>query len=251
MRLEDIVRGLGETELLFWSDSYMRTFQATVLRAEEEKNGRAYLVLDRTAFHPKSGGQPSDVGTLHDKNIEVRVGKAMFTLGVVVHWGRILRGEPKEGSVITGEILWEPRYLFMRRHTAGHLLDHCLTEVIGRSVETTDSWLGDPCYVGYRGMTPSGEKVKGAEVLCNRMIAEGASVRVEVISQKELLERAPEAPNIYRLPELDHYRVVTIEGCSPIPCGGCHLKNVKEVGNFIIKGVVSAGDGYRVYYDVA
>ncbi|MFQ6077334.1 MAG: alanine--tRNA ligase-related protein [Candidatus Bathyarchaeia archaeon] len=251
MRLVDIVRGLRETELIYWSDSYLRTFQAAVLRVEKEKKRRVYIVLDRTGFHPKSGGQPSDTGTIHNKNFAVKINKAMFTRGVVVHWGKLLEGSPEEGTTITGEISWEPRYLFMRRHTAGHLLDHCLTEVCGGSVETTDSWLGDPCYVGYKGKPPSGELVKGAEVLCNRMIAEGASVRVEVVSHEELLRRAPEAPNIYRLPQLDSYRVVTIEGCDPIPCGGCHLKNVKEIRRFSIRDVVPAENGYRVYYDVA
>lgn len=248
-KLPELVRGLEKTRLLYWADSYLKNFQANVLRLEPDKRHSVYIVLDKTIFHPKSGGQPSDRGVIIGSDFEVKVKKAMLVSNVIVHWGKILEGEPKGGGV-EGEIDWGWRHLLMRRHTAGHLYDHCLTQVTGKRVETTDSWLGDQCYVGYKGKKPSTEELRRAEDLENRMIAGGAAVKSDVISYEELLKRAPEAPNIYRLPKLESFRIVTIEGCKPIPCGGTHLRDINEIGRFKLKDVLEMEDGFRVYYDV-
>ncbi|MCK4243839.1 hypothetical protein KAX03_03135 [Candidatus Bathyarchaeota archaeon] len=82
------------------------------------------------------------------------------------------------------------------------------------------------------------------------MILKEGKVKSEVISYQELLDRAPEAPNIFRLPKLESFRIATIEGCEPIPCGGTHLKNIKEIGRFKINEAVEVEDGFRVYYDI-
>jgi len=248
-KLFELVNGVEKTQLLYWVDSYLKIFRANVLRLEPGKKHDVYVVLDRTIFHPKSGGQPSDRGVITGSDFGVDVKKAMLVSNVIVHWGKILGGEPKVGGV-EGEIDWRWRRLLMRRHTAGHLYDHCLTQVTGKRVETTDSWLGDPCYVGYKGKKPSTEELRRAEDVENEMIAEGAAVKSDIVSYEELLKRAPEAPNIYRLPKLESYRIVAIEGCKPIPCGGTHLRNINEIGRFRLKDVSEVEDGFRVYYDV-
>jgi alanyl-tRNA synthetase len=249
VELSELVTDLNETELLYWNDPYLRKFDAQVIKFRREKTRDSYVVLNRTIFHPKSGGQPSDRGFIYNSNFKTAIKKAMTVHGIVVHWGKVLTGEFDDAS-IEGEIDWEWRHLLMKRHTAGHLYDHCLTQVTGRKVETTDSWLGDPCYVGYKGKQPAMNEFKKAELMENQMIADGAPVKSEVISYKELLKRAPEAPNIYRLPTLESYRAVTIEGCDPIPCGGTHLRNICEIGCFKFKETVETDHGFRVCYDV-
>lgn len=249
VELSELVKGLEKTQLQYWSDPYLKVSKARTLRVEPDEKHDVYLVLDKTIFHPKSGGQPSDKGFIAGSGFKVEVKKAMLVDGVVVHWGRIIEGEPKSNGV-EAVIDWGLRYLFMRRHTAGHLYDHCLTQVTGNRVETTDSWLGEPCYVGYKGEKPSADELRKAERLENQTIDRGAVVNSEIVSYEELLKRAPGAPNIYRLPELESFRIVTIEGCDPIPCGGTHLRNVNEIGRFIIKDVTEVKDGFRVHYDV-
>jgi len=249
MKLEELIKGIQQTDLLYLADSYIKDFQATILRTQLEGKSSLYVLLDRTAFHPKGGGQPSDTGFIHSPNFQVEVRKVMLMDRVVVHWGRLLEGEIREKRII-GEVRWDSRYLYMKRHTAGHLLDHCLTILTGKPVETTDSWLGDPCYVGYGGEVPPIDHLKEAEALENCMIANGGKVSIENISYEELLKRAPYAPNIYRLPSLKNYRIVTIEGRNPIPCAGTHLRDIKEIGHFSIKRMEKLASGFRVYYDV-
>ena len=247
MRLEDLAQGLPPTNRLYLKDSYLMKFSAKVLRVEKEGKNRIYLVLDATAFHPKSGGQPSDTGVLRGSGFEVKVIKTMGFRDVVVHWGT---SQGDAGDSVSGEIDWGPRYLYMRRHTAGHLLDHCLAEVLGSHVETVDSWLGDGCYVAYRGVAPSKDVALKAVEMENRLIPLGAPVIVEEVDREELLRRAPNAPNLLRLPKLERYRIVAIRGYEPIPCGGTHLRDIREIGRIKLDKVEQRDQEFRVYYDV-
>lgn len=249
MKLSDVVRGMDTTELLYLKESYAKTLQGSLLRMEYDGKKNVYLVLDKTIFHPKGGGQPTDRGLIYNQNFKVKVKKAMYFRGVVVHAGKLLREGMTEDGVFS-EIEWDRRYLYMRHHTAGHLLDHCLTVLTGRPVKTTDSWLEDPCYVGYRGKPPSTRQLEKTEEMANKMISKSLKVLIENVSYSELLELAPHAPNIYRLPALETYRIVTIEGCSPIPCAGTHLRNTREIGHLTIEKVESIDPGFRVYYSV-
>lgn len=249
MRLEEFVKGVGETRLLYLDDSYVKEFNASILRSYLEDRKSIYIILDETAFHPKGGGQPTDTGSINGSNFRVAVRKVMLVRGVAVHWGKPLEGEVKDGSVV-GTVDWEPRYLYMRRHTAGHLYDHCLSVSNGRPVETLDSWLGDPCYIAYEGDVPPLDILKSAESLGKQMISKGGRVSVEEVSREELIRRVPNAPNIYRIPVLKSYRMVTIEGCDPIPCAGTHLNDIRELGSFSIKNTEKIDKGFRIYFDV-
>ncbi len=249
MKLSDIIKGLKPTERLYLTDSYAKTFQGHILRVERDGKRNVYFVLNTTLFHPKGGGQPTDTGRISNQHFAVDVKKALFAKGVIVHWGRLLHGTLRDGPVL-GEIEWARRYRYMRRHTAGHLLDHCLTTIAGSPVETTESWLDDPSYVGYAGHSPSPSCMADAENLANEMIARNAAVTITHLSHQELLAVAPHAPNIYRLPNLETYRVVTIEGCAPIPCAGTHLNTIGEIGRVTIDKVETLDAGYRVYYAV-
>jgi alanyl-tRNA synthetase len=249
VRLSDLTVGIEPTRLLYLSDSYQRRCEAQVLKIAQEKKRRLYLILDQTIFHPKGGGQPSDRGTLHTTSCTVDVRKAMFGKGVVIHYGKILQGTIDDCSIIV-DIDWSRRYQFMKRHTAGHLLDHCLTHITGTPVITTDSWLGEVCYVGYQGIAPSSEQFEQAVRMANNWIQEGRSVIIETVSAGELLRRAPNAPNIYRLPDLATYRIVTIQGCTSIPCAGTHLRNIQEIDQVAVSKIEQQDLTFRVYYDV-
>ncbi len=86
--------------------------------------------------------------------------------------------------------------------------------------------------------------------MANNWIQIGRPVVLEKVSAQELLHRAPEAPNIYRLPDLESYRIVTIQGCTAIPCAGTHLRNIREIEHVAISKIEQQDRTYRVYYDV-
>ncbi len=139
----------------------------------------------------------------------------------------------------------------MRRHTAAHLLDHCLAKATLTRVETTDSWLDEPCYVGYKGNAPDPSHLSQAQDLAQKMIAAGAQVKIEFLTPEQSKQVLQNAPNFERLPDLQEIRVVTIEGCDPIPCGGTHVSDIKEIRKMsILKAEQMADSTFRVHFAV-
>lgn len=224
--------------------------EANVVKVIPEKRTHVYLVLDRTIFHPKGGGQPSDRGIIRSPHFELSLKKAIYHHGVVVHWCKIVSGSPGIGLVAC-ELDWPYRYLVMRRHTAAHLLDHCLANVTSKRVETTDSWLDEPCYVGYAGNAPDSDTLERVQDLANGMISEGAPVKIDFLSPDQGRSLLQNAPNFERLPDLQEIRTVTITGCDPIPCGGTHVANVSEIGRLSVARAEQMTDlSFRLHFSV-
>jgi len=250
----DIARftsGSTPTELVFLEDSYSTKFEATVLKSFREKH-RAYICLDKTLFHPRMGGQPNDEGFIEYMNGSIHVTKAFINNGVVVHIGSILYGDiPREGVTVYGKIDWIKRYKIMRRHTAGHLLDYCISRILDRSIRTIDLWMGDPCYTVYDTRI-SLEDIARIEYEASKIIESDRNVYFTYIDHYELQQRYPDAPNLYRLPMgLNRYRIVVIDGCNSIPCTGTHVRRLSEIGCIKIDRIEYTTEGYsKLYYDV-
>jgi len=251
MNLDEMTRGLPKTELLYLREMDIAKAEVNVIKVFPEKRTHAYLILDKTNFHPKGGGQPSDRGRIVSGQFNVEVKKTIFNQGVVVHWCKLTNGTPSAGPA-SCELDWAFRHLVMRRHTAAHLLDHCLGRATSMRVETTDSWLDEPCYVGYRGKSPPPEAVREVNDLAHRMITQGAKVRIEFLTGEQGKTLLANAPNFERLPDLDEIRTVTIEGCAPIPCGGTHVGDVREIGRLSGLRVEDMPEGaFRLYFSVS
>jgi len=107
------------TELLYQTDSYLKTFNAKVTGVNPEQHG---VVLDKTAFYPGGGGQPNDTGTLTIDGTRIPVIKVQRVEGKYLHKLDRAADLPSPGSEVIGEIDWERRYQLMRVHTAMHIL---------------------------------------------------------------------------------------------------------------------------------
>jgi alanyl-tRNA synthetase len=250
LNLDELTAGLPKTELVYLRETTTQKGDSNVLRVVPEKRTHAYLILDRTVFHPKGGGQPSDKGTIHSTDCTLNIKKAIYHRGVVVHWAKIASGTPNTGPV-TCELNWPFRYLIMRRHTAAHLLDHCLSKTTESQVQTTDSWLDEPCYVGYAGEPPSTSALPRMEQLANQMISAGGRVKIDFLTGEASKKLLLNAPNFERLPDLDVVRTVTIEGCDPIPCGGTHVADIKEiVGLTVAQAEEMPDQKFRLHFQV-
>jgi alanyl-tRNA synthetase len=251
LNLDEMTIGVPRTELLYLRDMQLPKAEGNVVKAIPEKRTHAYLIMDKTIFHPKGGGQPSDRGEISSPQFVLEMKKAIYHRGVVVHWGKILSGAASTGPV-SCEVDWGYRYLITRRHTAAHLLDHCLAKTTSTHVETTDSWLDEPCYVGYKGDAPRPETLQQAQDLANNMIASGAQVKISFLRAGESKSLLQSAPNFERLPEMDEIRIVTIEGCDPIPCGGTHVANIREIGKVSINRAETMPESaFRLHFSVA
>jgi misacylated tRNA(Ala) deacylase len=237
------------TELLYQTDSYIKSFKATVTAVDEDNHG---IVLDQTAFYPGGGGQPPDSGTItfHDKRyIVLRVKRIT---GKLIH---IIEGKeelPKAGTIINGTIDWESRYKLMRTHTAMHIL----CGVIFRDYEAS---------VTGGNMEPlKGRMDFEFETMRKELVAEiEAAINQEVINERPVKtsilprEEAFLIPDLIRtkinlLPEsIKNVRVVEIVGLDIQADGGTHVANTSEVGSLRVTDYKSKGKiNKRIYLEL-
>ncbi len=248
MKIAEIVEGLPLTDKVYLRDSYLRESPTKLLRVVKEKGSRYYVVISSSIFHPLGGGQPSDRGWLTGE-VRFEVKKALESGGVIVLYGKLLEGGLVDGMEVTQELDWERRYYIMRLHTAGHIIDRAVTEVVGRSVNTLGAFHGPPrAYVEYDALL-DGSLLDEVEMRANEFL-DGRRVFILEVSREELPSRIYGAPNLGRLPKMDSYRVVEIEGVNAIPCSGTHVRSTSEVGVIRILGVERIEGGTRLFYDV-
>jgi Ser-tRNA(Ala) deacylase AlaX len=96
----------------------------------------------------------------------------------------------------------------------------------------------------------SGDLKERIEEVANEVVMSNKPVFAEYVNAHELSKRVFGAPNLARLPRLDVYRIVVIEGINAIPCGGTHVKNTSEVGRIKIESIEQVGNGFKVSYRV-
>lgn len=251
--IREWIRGKSSTEKLYLFDSYLRTCTARLEDYVREKGSKYYVILDKTIFHPRGGGQPSDTGLLFSTSFKFGVRKVIDVGGVVVHYGRLVEGRLEKDVPVKCVIDWERRYKVMRLHTAGHILDYAVYRVYGRVVETLDAFHGPPRpYIAYRARPPEPREVEEIERIANSVVEEAIPVEIVFAKPGELERRILNAPNIGRLPPaVSRYRIVATRGVNAIPCTGTHVRNTREVGKIIVKEVEPMeDDSFKLYYDV-
>jgi misacylated tRNA(Ala) deacylase len=224
------------TRELFLQDSYLKEFEAGVVKLE----GRE-VILDATAFYPGGGGQPPDKGTLGIGPVRASVVDARREGGRVVHV--LDRAIPDTVKDLRGELDWERRFAHMRYHTALHVLSGVIWKGFGAKVTggqlRSDRARMDFSFPGEWTADVVGE----IERLANEALAEERPVRVYELPREEALGD----PGLIRtqvnlVPErVKTIRIVEIEGLDTQADGGTHVANTREVGTLEITGHKSKG----------
>ncbi len=211
------------TTLLYHTDAYQRTCQATVIGHASEGNG---IILDQTVFYATSGGQPHDTGTIDGYTVvEVKRGPE----GVV----HTLAGDvrPDVGSVVTCTIDWARRYRLMRTHTALHLLCGVVFRdygalVTGGNMDVDEGRLDFEISDFSNELAQKIVDTVNVEVQANRPIAVNILPREEAFQIPDLIRT-----KINLLPEgITHVRTVNIVGLDLQADGGTHVATTSEVG---------------------
>jgi misacylated tRNA(Ala) deacylase len=223
------------TDLLYFDDSYLKSFDATVLEADQEA-----VVLDRTAFYPGGGGQPADSGELGSGGRVWRVSRAKKESGKL--WHRLDGEAPAVGSTVRGELDWDRRYQLMRTHTAMHILCGVIwrdyqVSVTGGNMEPLHGRMD------FEFSSMSKELAAEIEQKINVEVEAGRPVKTNILPR----EQAFQIPDLIRtkinlLPKgIQEVRVVEIEGLDLQADGGTHVTNTSEVGQIKIVDYKSKG----------
>jgi alanyl-tRNA synthetase len=207
------------TQRLYYTDSYLTDFTATVLERGDESR-RVYL--DRTAFYPTSGGQPNDLGSLGGKRV----------LDVIDEGERVahLVDGPVEAEKVQGSIDWARRFDNMQQHTGQHLLSAVLADAFG--YQTVSVHFGsDTSSLDLDVGAISSEQVRQAEVRANAVVFENRPVTIA-------FEEAGAASGLRKASDRSGaLRVITIADLDRSACGGTHVRATGEIGSILIRGV--------------
>ena len=237
------------TELLYQTDSYIKTFKAQVTGVNAGQHG---VALNRTAFYPGGGGQPYDTGTLTIDEQSIPVTKVRRVEGQYLH---ILDPDatlPKVGTQVTGEIDWTRRYQLMRVHTAMHILCGVIfrdygAQVTGGNMEPLKGRMD------FEFETMRQELVTEIEVAINREVANARPLSVRILPREEAFQ----IPDLIRtkinlLPEgIKEVRVVQITDLDLQADGGTHVANTAEVGRIRVADYKSKGKiNKRIYIEL-
>lgn len=222
------------TELLYLADSYVKEFDATVIAVD----GNA-VELDKTAFYPEGGGQPSDDGTLSVGGVARKVVRVFKKEGRVWHELDSAAGI-KAGQAAHGVLNWELRYALMRHHSAAHLLSSIICVNTGAQV-TGNKKYADRARVDFDLPMLDKAAVADWEKEANEMIEKGIPVEIKSVSPEEL-EKDERLCKLRKglPPGLTSIRVVDM-GFDAIACAGTHVRNTREIGKIKVTKLESKG----------
>jgi misacylated tRNA(Ala) deacylase len=230
---------VGVTQELSATDAYATSCDATV-----EQVTQRGIVLDRTVFYARSGGQPGDTGALRWDGGETVVVDTVKEGGTLLH---LAEGDPPPvGAVVTAEIDWDRRHTLMRTHTALHALSAVVfrdydVKVTGGNMEP------GVARMDFELDTINAEFGREVEEKLNAELAADRPVRVSFVPRTEALAD----PDLIRtkvnlIPDsVDPIRVIEIEGLDKQADGGTHVRSTAEVGHVRVAKTENKGKAFK------
>ncbi len=213
------------TERLYYTDSHLIEFEARVIDRTDRVSGWTAVTLDRTAFYPTGGGQPSDTGTLDGKRVlECIDGEETGILHVIQ--GRA----PEVGTIVKGRIDWARRLDHIQQHTGQHILSQAFVTLFNAPTRSFRV-LHDFCEIDVELTNPTNEAIERAVELANNVIWEDREITIRNVTGEEA-GRLPLRKDSSRDGEL---RLIEIEGFDLTPCGGTHAYRTGEVGMIAVR----------------
>ncbi len=225
--------------------------EAVILRIikDGEEAAAAYpgeevaVALDRTPFYAESGGQVGDTGVITTADGKLRVLDTVKTAGgVFLHVCRVESGVVTPGAA-TAAIDADRRAALRRNHTAAHLLQAALRDILGTHVEQAGQFVSEEelrfDFTHFSALT-DGELAK-VEAWVNAAVLDALPVTTEELPLEEARRRGAMA--LFGEKYGERVRVVTVPGRSMELCGGTHVANTANIGLFLIRreGSVAAG----------
>jgi alanyl-tRNA synthetase len=208
----------------------------------------ASLILESTPFYGEMGGQVGDTGEIRSASGRFLVTNTIrIPPDIIVHQGHVAEGSFEVGDEVEAEVDRERRFDIARNHTATHLLQHALRQVLGEHVQQRGSLVAPEQFrfdfSHLAAMNP--EEIQKVQNIVNEKIRQNLRVyAVEVTHKKAIAEGAIA---LFEEKYGDIVRVLKI-GEPPISaelCGGTHVSSTGEIGFFQIVAETSIGAGLR------
>lgn len=212
---------------------------------ESISEGDFSLITDKTVFYGESGGQVGDTGTVYDGDSLMTVNDTQKSDGVYIHMCTVANGDIKVGDMVRMEINSPRRAAIKRNHSACHLLQAALREVLGNHVEQAGSYVDNERlrfdFKHYAAMTE--KEILAVEALVNAHISLGENVNTEEMPIEQALKIGAMA--LFGEKYGQTVRVVRMGNFSTELCGGTHIDNTAKAGVFKIISETSVAAGVR------
>ena len=221
------------TERLYYTDSYLREFQA---RVADTSPDRLTVYLDRTAFYPTSGGQPFDTGSIGGTRVvEVTDDGDRIAHRLELPWA------PGGGDEFGCAIDWTRRFDHMQQHSGQHLLSAVFEEVF--ALKTVSFHLGaETSTIDLEGGSVDARTVEAVERRANQAIYEDRPVAVH-------FQDAAEAEGLRKATERQGtLRIISIDGMDRSACGGTHVRSTGEIGVILLRKTEKIRQATRVEF---
>ena len=213
----------------------------------EDKEG--IIITNQTPFYGESGGQIGDTGFLFGSKSQFEVTDTQKKLGDLhIHIGKLIKGSISKGDTLDLKIDTERRSSIRAYHSATHLLNEALRRVLGKHVTQKGSFVGsDRLRFDFSHMKPiSKDEVNKIENYVNSMVESKGDVRTRLMTPKEAVANGALA--LFGEKYGDEVRVLSMGNdkdayFSTELCGGTHVRNTSEIGNFKIvsQSAIAAG----------
>ena len=226
------------TDKLYYQDATLKTFTARIVERLTHE-GQPAVVLDRTAFYPGGGGQPSDRGKLGEALVMDVIERDAPADGGVLH---ILSQDIASDEVV-GEIDWPRRFDLMQQHTGQHILSEAFIQAA--DAETIGFHLTDDnLTIDLNKRNLDQADVDRAQGLANQIVFEDRPVIPSFVNAGELAQMPLRKPPTV---ETD-IRIVEVKGFDWSPCGGTHVARTGQVGLIKIVKLDRHSDALRVEF---
>ncbi|MCI4350967.1 MAG: alanine--tRNA ligase [Thermoplasmata archaeon] len=231
----DVPPSVPPTEVLYYLDPYTENFEAHVVHTSG-----AFVVLDRTYFYPTGGGQVTDTGHLDDRPVLEVLRKGAWVLHRLDGASEFTVGTRVRGRIDTAR-----RTQLMQHHTATHLLNGALRNLLGPHVWQAGAYKGPEGaridITHYKALSPG--ELREVERAVNRVVREGRPVKSYFEPRNEAERRF--GFSLYQggaVPGKE-LRIVEIEGYDVEACGGTHCTRTSEVGLVTVLNTERIQDG--------
>ena len=245
---------LGSTDFLGYETDNSQGVVLTIIHNGKEtdtltENSEGIIITNQTPFYGESGGQIGDTGFLLGSNSRFEVTDTQKKLGDLhIHIGKLIKGSISKGDTLDLKINSERRSNIRAYHSATHLLHEALRRVLGKHVIQKGSFVGpDRLRFDFSHMKPvSADEVNKIEKYVNTMVQSKSNVRTRLMTSKEAVENGALA--LFGEKYGDEVRVLSMGTdkntyFSTELCGGTHVRNTSEIGNFkiISQSAIAAG----------
>ena len=252
----DIKDRLGATDFLGYETNKAEGIVISLLKNNKEvktlnEKDEGIIITNQTPFYGESGGQVGDVGEIISENFKFEVTDVQKKLGdLFIHYGKVKSGSLKINDSVELKIDNERRDNIRAYHSATHLLHESLRRVLGKHVTQKGSLVeADRLRFDFSHMKPiSSNEIEKIEKYVNLMVKKKTDVKTRIMTPKEAVNNGALA--LFGEKYGDEVRVLSMgddnnDHFSTELCGGTHVRNTGDIGNFKIISQSSIAAGVR------